>query len=35
MDGNYYVYMDDEDGILEKLEWPVEKEMWVRELMKW
>jgi pre-mRNA-splicing factor ISY1 len=31
---SYYGYMNDEDGILEKVEQPAEEEMRGRELMK-
>jgi len=35
IDANYYGYKDYENDILEKVEQPVEKDMWVRVIREW
>lgn len=35
IDMDYYGFCDDEDGVFEKLEWDVEKEMWVKVIEEW
>jgi hypothetical protein len=35
IDAIYYGVRDEENNILEKIEWPMEEEMWVRALREW